>query len=77
VAFIVAQILSWLWLLAVGPLAMLLMVVANTGRGHLFAGAALFTAILPLVATVAARKRVQRWTIGTIFAGAGWLVLVD
>lgn len=59
-----------------GFLALLLLVVAETGRGRLFAGAALLMAILPLAATRACRERTRRWTAAVAVGGALWLGLL-
>ena len=75
-ALIGAQILSFLWALAVAPLALLLLIVAEFGRGRLFAVVALLTAILPLVASIAWRKQVRRWTTGVVTGGGLWLGLM-
>lgn len=57
------------------PLALLLLVVAEFGRGRLFAVAALLTGILPLAISIAFRKRTKRWTTGVVAGGAIWLGL--
>jgi predicted esterase len=74
-ALIGAQILAFLWGLAVTPLALLLLVVAASGRGGLFAVAALLTAILPLATAIAWRKRTKRWITGVVIGGGLWLGL--
>ena len=60
-------------MLAVGSLALLLLVVAESGRGRLFACTALLGAILPLAATIARRKRMRRWTLNVIGGGVLWV----
>lgn len=60
-------------MLTVGLLALLLLVIAESGRGRLFAFTALLGAILPLAAIIARRKRERRWTIGIAGAGAVWI----
>jgi len=52
------------------------LVVAETGRGRLFAGVALLMAILPLAATRACRERTRRWTAAVAVGGALWLGLL-
>ena len=60
-------------MLVVGSLALLLLVVAETGRGRLFAVAALLGAILPLVAIIARRKRTRGWTASVVGGGGLWI----
>lgn len=75
-ALIGAQLLAAFWGLTVGILSLLLLVVAETGRGRLFAGAALLMAILPLAVTKACRERTRRWTAGVVWGGALWVGLL-
>ena len=60
-------------MLAVGPLALLLCVVAESGRGRLFACTALLGAILPLAATIARLRRTRRWTLSVVGGGGLWI----
>ncbi len=60
-------------MLPVASLALLLLVVADSGRGRLFACVSLLIATLPLAATIAWRKRTRGWFIGVFCGGALWL----
>lgn len=75
-ALIVAQVLAFLWMLAVGLLALLLMVVADTGRGRLFACTSLLTAILPFAICFAIRRCTKQWKVSVICGGVAWLGFV-
>lgn len=75
-AVIVAQLISFLWATLVGPLAILLLLVSEFGRGRLFAATALLTAILPLAATLAVRSRERRWVRAALGGFGVWFGLV-
>jgi pimeloyl-ACP methyl ester carboxylesterase len=74
-ALIGVQILAFLWGVAVAPLALLLLVVAESGRGRLYAVTALLTALLPLATSIAWRKRTRRWAAGVVGGSVLWLGL--
>lgn len=68
------QLISALWALAVGPLSLLLLVVAATWEGRLFAVAALLTGLLPLIGSVAWAGRRISWRNWAVSLGLVWIV---
>ena len=71
---VLPQLASALWVLAVVPLSLLLLVVARTWDGRLFAVAALLTGSGPLFVALAWVTKRGHWRRLAIYSGAAWLI---
>jgi len=73
--FVAVQLATFLWGIAVVPVAMILLVVAVTWTGRVFAVAAAFAGIAPLVGTLAWHRGTSFWRHAAIVIVAVCLVL--
>ena len=62
--------------MGVAALSLLLLGVADTGRGRIFALAALVAAVLPLVGSIAFAVRTRHWLVCFTGGAALWLIAV-
>jgi pimeloyl-ACP methyl ester carboxylesterase len=69
------MLFTGLWAIAAVPLCLLLLGLAQTGRGRLFACAALFAAAGPLTVYLAWRRGSAAWRLIGLTALAGWIGL--
>lgn len=74
---VVPQLVSAVWAVAIVPLSLLLLAVARTWDGRLFAVTALSTGLLPFFGAVAWATKKKRWQRWTAILAASWLVGVS
>jgi hypothetical protein len=71
------QFVSALWAIAISALSLLLLVVAITWDGRLFAVAALLTGLLPLFGSIGWVTKRRLWRRSAAILGTVWLVAVS